>query len=409
MRGSLFASVVQRVRAVGWLNIVAASLWSCVLIVIFIRVAHHPHRNTVFTTYKAAGGNWIAAKDLYTNVGGFVYSPLVAAFFAPFSVLPALTANILWRLLNAGMLLGAVWWWLRAGLHRWIPTHRYGVVFLLLLPLTIGNLNNGQANPMLIGLLMFAVIGAKTGRWNLAAICIALAAYFKIYPLVVGFLLAILFPRKFAWRLVIALILLGALTFLLQRPGFVMQEYQRWILTRLHDDRKLYKPDIAPRDLWLLLRFLHIPVSKGAYTVMQIGGGAAIAAVCLFGKINHWSLNRLLVALFTLASCWMLLLGPATESATYVLLAPALVLAFVEGLEQPIPPSLRSLLVTALAILLAALCVNSFTHFNREGYAMVIQPIGAFLFSCYAAIWLLTTAFWTEGHSSRWIEGSLDH
>lgn len=387
-------------KAASWLNLLTASLWVGVLLVIFIRVAHSPHRNTVFTTYEAAGGKWIAAKDLYTNSGGFVYSPLAAAFFAPFSVLPDLTSNILWRLLNAGMLLGAVWWWLKSGLHRGIPTHRYSMVFLLLLPLTIGNLNNGQANPMLVGILMLAVIGAKTGRWNLAAICIALTAYFKIYPLVVGLLLALIFPQKFSWRLVIALILLGALTFLLQRPGFVMQEYQRWIFTRLHDDRKLYKPDVAPRDLWLLLRFLHIPVSKAAYTAMQIGGGAAIAAVCWFGKIKHWSMNRLLVAIFTLASCWMLLLGPATESATYVLLAPALVLALVESFEQPIPTSLRALLVTALAILFAALCVNSFTHFHRESYAMVIQPIGAVLFSCYAAIWLVPTAFWPQESSA---------
>src|SRR5262249_4274211 len=53
--------------------------------------------------------------------------------------------------------------------------------------------------------------------------------------------------------------------------------------------------------------------------------------LCLVGRRQGWPQRQLLTALLTLACCWMTALGPATESATYVLLAPVLSWAVLEA------------------------------------------------------------------------------
>src|SRR5262245_11130047 len=42
-----------------------------------------------FNDYVLAGYHWIQGEYLYGNWRGFIYSPIVAAFFAPLSILPS--------------------------------------------------------------------------------------------------------------------------------------------------------------------------------------------------------------------------------------------------------------------------------------------------------------------------------
>jgi len=59
------------------------------------------------------------------------------------------------------------------------------------------------------------------------------------------------------------------------------------------------------------------------YVVIQLAVGTAIGVVAVVGKIRHWPIQPLIAWIFSLSCCWMTLFGPATESATYVLIAPA--------------------------------------------------------------------------------------
>ncbi len=107
-----------------------------------------------------------------------------------------------------------------------LPRSSFWLVYLLILPLSLGNFNNGQVNPMIIGLLMVAIIAAHEKRWTLSAVALGFSVYLKIYPLSVGLLLVVLYPRQLGWRLALTLILMGAASFLLQRPAYVLEQYQ---------------------------------------------------------------------------------------------------------------------------------------------------------------------------------------
>src|SRR5580704_591048 len=113
------------------LNILVIGLWTAVLLGISIRIALFSHSHDVFGTYEDAGRRWTASQPLYTYTRGFVYSPLVAAFFAPFSWLPISLGAVLWRLLNAAVLLGAISWWLKSEIADRVPKSSYWLVFLL--------------------------------------------------------------------------------------------------------------------------------------------------------------------------------------------------------------------------------------------------------------------------------------
>jgi hypothetical protein len=377
------------------LNVGVAGLWAAVLLGILIRVGLFSHSHDVFGTYADAGRKWTASQPLYSYTRGFVYSPLVAAFFAPFSWLPISLGSVLWRLLNAALFVGAIFWWLKSEISSRIPKSSYWLVFLLILPLSLGNFNNGQVNPMIIGLLMVAILAAYEERWTLAAFAVGFSTYLKIYPLSVGLLLVLLYPRQLGWRLALALILMGAVSFILQRPAYVLEQYQRWFSTRAADDRRM-NMDIAPRDFAMILRLLHIHLSAHMVLVLQLLAAAGAAVLCVMGRLRKWSEKRLLTCVFTTGTCWMLLFGPATEDATYAMIAPVVVFALVQALYQNTLSWMRVLVCASFALLLVGLVLNAFFSLKKTPTLMSVQPFGALLFAGYSIFWVFRSSLWEE-------------
>src|SRR4029078_9975421 len=100
------------------------------MVLVFVVRGGGLHHSNAFNDCLLSGKHWLASEPLYSGKRGFVYSPLVAAFFAPFSVLPVAAASILWRLLSAFIFVAAVCKWLKSALHRDISIRHFGVVFL---------------------------------------------------------------------------------------------------------------------------------------------------------------------------------------------------------------------------------------------------------------------------------------
>ena len=370
-------------------NGIVVFLWAAVLIGICIRIGLMSRDHDVFVTYADAGKKWISSQPLYSYTRGFVYSPLIAALFAPFSWFPLWLGGILWRLLTASVFLAGIFCWLKE--ESAIPKSRHWLVFLLVLPMSLGNFNNGQVNPLITGLLMIAIVSAHRRSWTISAICLGLTAYLKIYPLSVALLLVLLYPRQLAWRLLVSLLLMGALSFLLQQPGYVLEQYQRWFGTRAADDRRM-NMDIAPRDFAMLLKAIQINVSSRLFLVLQLLTAVGAAAVCVYGRIRNWSEDRLLVAVFAFGTCWMLLFGPATEDATYAMIAPPIALALAQ--THRIPGWMRSLICSSYAVLLIGLILNAFFRLKKTPYTMSVQPFGALMFLIYAVVWTFDASLW---------------
>ena len=154
-----------------------------------------------------------------------------------------------------------------------------------------------------------------------------------------------------------------------------------------------------PRDLWTLLYACGIELNLRLYFIIQLLGGAVIAALCFVGRLKKWGNDRLLTLIFTLVCCWMLLLGPATESSTYTLLAPAVSLAAVEAFSRPFPRWMRALVATVLTILIGGAAFIAFAGRRRDLWSMSVQQIGTVLFAIFALVWVFRDSLWRESES----------
>lgn len=363
----------RRLLAVPWTIRLAVTAWAVVGLVLGLRVCLAPRENSCYPIFQGAGSHWRAGLELYrfpkNGCDFYRYSPLVAAVFSPVSLLPERVGSLLWRLVNAGAYLAALGWWARAvlsvrgptGQRRPLTTAEVALLSLLVLPFTVGNLNNGQSNPLVLGLLLAGTVAVARRYWNLASGCAAAACLLKLYPLAFGLLLAVVYPRRFLGRFVLALGLGLALPFLLQRPGYVVEQYGDWLTALRQDNRQILHLHLAYRDLCLLCRVWLTPLSLPAYRAVELAVAAGLAGVCWFrwprtcepdagaGPSECDALGQLL----GLACCWMTAFGPAAESSTYILVAPSLAWAVLRSRHEG-TRIVRGVLRGAYVLLLSA-------------------------------------------------------
>ena len=385
------------------LKTITQAVWVFALVFLVARYraggVHHVHTFDdyyAFKDYVLAGHHWIQGEYLYGNWRGFIYSPIVAVFFAPLSILPSAVAYVLWLLLNVSVFFIGLAALLESHIIPDLKRESFALIYLLLAPCALGNLDVGQANPLLVGLLMSSVTAVHREQWNIAAVCIGLATFFKIYPLAAGMLICVVAPRRFIWRLLLMLLILALAPYLLQHWSYVTHQYEAWIATRASDNRLSYSIKYAPIDLWFLIHVIgHLPISAASYTLIQIATGGLIAIFCIWGRWKTWNIQRVLCALFFLVSIWMTLCGPATEAHTYLLMAPALVVALVKSFQDRQSLSLRALVSGAFILqMLHTTRINCLLHV-KQAWVFIPQPLSAILFATYCLLWLSNDSFWT--------------
>ena len=396
--------------------LIVIGLWLAVILGVTIRGMVAPHQNSVFLVFRDAGRAWLAGQPLYSHVGKYLYSPLAAALFAPFALLPDWAASAVWRLGTGLAYLFAVFRWFgrysgkdelplirafgngiesgvkqRPDERELVPTVTV-LALALLLPLSVGNLNNGQASPLIIALLICGCLAALDERWTLAAGCIAIATFFKIYPLAIGLLLVVIEARKLTWRLILGVLILGVLSLILQRPDYVIRQYEDWWHSLGADQRRVSTELGSWRDAWLLLRIAHVPITVGAYAILQ-AGAALMAAIYCRWRSKHWNRAAVVWSAFSVGCLWITLFGPSTELATYIFLAPVVAFACAKALMPVIQRRepfgwLQLIVVAAYGLLLLAEALNAWVPVIRQNnYLHAIQPVAALLFLGFILVW----------------------
>jgi hypothetical protein len=378
-----------------WL-IIAQYVWLLAVAGLVLRFAWRGYHGAyAFHDYMLAGLHWTRGENLYANWRGFIYSPMIAAFFAPFSCVHPVLAYTLWVVANTTVLLGGLAALFNTYLFPRFSQKCVAIVYFLLLPLSLGNLDVGQANPLIIGLLMYAIAAVRIERWNMAALCVAIPTFFKLYPLAIGLLICVIAPRRFVRRLLLFLLLLAAAPYLLQHWSYVSDQYHAWIATRIADNRLHYPEKYVPVDLWFLIyRVCRLPIQPWSYSLIQVSTGFALAFACVWGRRKDWKIERLLTVPFFLGSAWMTLCGPATESQTYLLLAPALAIALVQSFHERQPIVFRAMLSCSLALQLINHDSRTLYLFHfKQRWVFGAQPFSALLFVVCSIYWLSKGSF----------------
>src|SRR5205807_1635538 len=99
----------------GWEK-TALGIWVAILLVVSVRAFLSPDKRTVYPIFSGSARLWWTATDLYepdrpsSVQGGYRYSPTFAILFTPLALVPDSAGGVLWRLLSAAALLGALAW-----------------------------------------------------------------------------------------------------------------------------------------------------------------------------------------------------------------------------------------------------------------------------------------------------------
>ncbi len=366
----------------------ALAIWATVLIVVGVRAFLAPQSRTVYPIFSASGSFWIAGTDLYSPgrppeaPTGYRYSPACTLLFVPFALLPDAIGGVAWRLFSAGVLLAALGWFARTVLPGPISTKQYAWLLLLSLPLSMQSINNGQANIIVAGAMLAAVSAVRERRWSIACACLAFGFACKIYPLALGMVLVALYPRQLGWRLTLALMVTTALPFAFQHPQYVLRQYSDWIGVLRIEDRSATALDQMYRDLWLLFHLYGVPVSRSAYRFLQIASGMIVAWACVRGQRRGWTESKLLTFTISVTTSWMMLLGPATESSSFALLAPMLAWSVVERLGNAATEGRDLLLLSAFALFAAAIIAGGW-HATLGLHALGVHSWAALCYFVY--------------------------
>jgi hypothetical protein len=371
---------VRRDLTARWLPRLAATLWAVAVVVVCVRSAAGGRVNSVYQIFAEAGRDWAAGRDPYEFHAGeasgpYRYSPPVSAGLVPFGLLPDEVGGVAWRLGCAALMLGGLVWWSRV-LLRDGPAWRAGLV-LLVLPLAVGNLNNGQSNPLVLGLLLVAAAALthdreSNRRWSvLAGACLAGAVLLKGYPLAAALLMVVAASRRrVAVWFVLALAAGLLLPFLLHHRDYVAAQYAHWWEHLRTSDRTEGPRVVWYRDLRLLLANLGLPLSGWGYLAVQLSSAALMTALC------HWR-RRSDLAL-GLGACWMTVFGSAAESATYLLLAPTAAWSLLDSWRRQRPWPVRMVLLGGYLLLVASQLAAWFPN-AKEVHALGVQPLAGLL------------------------------
>jgi hypothetical protein len=347
-----------------YLEKIAIIVWSMVVLFVSVRAFMTPATKTVYPIFSASARLWWSGIDTYepgrpTDVqNGYRYGPTCSVAFTPFAIFPDAVGGVLWRLFNVATLLGALGWFARAVLPTKLTGGLYAGLALLILPMGLQSINNGQANLVVIACMLGAIAAVAQERWNLASALLAAAFVMKLYPLALGMILIVLYPRRLAWRIPLAAGVSLLIAFLFQHPDYVIDQYVKWIVVLQHEKRR--ELDGMYRDLWLLIYLYDLPISRAGYLLIQIAGGALVAFVCWRRQRAGWPTAALLTATLALTTAWMMLLGPATESSSFILLAPSFAWSVLEALQEPAPGRRRLLLWGSCVCFVLAIALGGF-------------------------------------------------
>lgn len=364
------------------LSRVAILVWIAILLAISGRIVFSARNNSVYPIFATAGEHWRDGEPVYSeptpDLDQFRYSPLVAAWFSWWSILPRTVGEFVWRALNAVVLLGGVAVW-----ANWRRTPAdVGWMLLLIVPLAVGGLNNGQCNALIAGLLLFAQVWLDRERYWAAAIAIAICVLLKEYPIALGLLFCVIEPRRFTPRFAICILAGLALPYLMAPASYVTEQYTAWFARVSGDDRTSYGLAVSYRDLQMLLRVCGIPLTLVQYRLLETLLAIAAAGFVWVNR-EKWPRSHAIAACGAMATCWMTLAGPATESSTLVLAAPLLAEMMIDSMNQT--HWRRRVTLASYALLTVGAMIVWFPReIAKPVHSTAIQPLGLLLLTIAA-------------------------
>ncbi len=276
---------------------------------------------TVVIDHWAAASDWLAGRNLYDGlgVGSFVYLPQAAILFVPFSLFPPALCEILWRIVNIGTFAVGLRSFSRIAGER-SGKDLFPLLTLVAIPFAWDCARNGQATLAMTGLMLLTVTDMTRSRWWRATLWVCLSVAVK--PLSIVLLLLVMAgERRMTWRVMLGTGVVALAPFLAQHTDYVLRQYAGF----LHNTVTAAHVGVVSQGWstpFTALRVAGLSVPEHIQTVIRIA--AAFATLLLYLVVKRrYNAESSSVFLFSLASAYIILFSPRTETVTYALIGPA--------------------------------------------------------------------------------------
>jgi alpha-1,2-mannosyltransferase len=329
------------------LALFAWGMWAVALFFVSALIWVAPLQRSDCLTYFLAARNWGRGADLFAynfNIDGFLYFPQFAVIYTPFQLMGMTVGQIAWRAAGWGLLATGVW---RLGkIASWERRHIiFAIATAAALPASLASLRNGEANLQIAGLMLHAAAELSRRKWWWATFWLALGLALKPIMIVLLLLAAAVY-RPLIGRLVIAIVILFALPFAMQRPEYVWSQYRSYVhWTRLATE---------PPGLYCNIRGLFGKAGwmmpQSTFKIIGAIAAAATLGLCLFAR-RWWKDPLRVFFVLGFSAVYLMLFNPRTESNSYVILAPVVALPAAIFMTS-VPRPRMAILLCVLAFML---------------------------------------------------------
>jgi hypothetical protein len=317
--------------------------------IIFSQSFHHLKNNQdLYIAYPEE--HW----DLYK------YTPTFSVFFGVFTLLPNWLGLNLWNLLNAFVLLAAIYY-----LPRLNDIQKGWVMLIVLLEFNVSVMGE-QSNALIAGLLVFSFGLLENKKYMIASLCIVLTVFIKLFG-VVGFALFLFYPQK--WKLV--LYSMGWSVILLALP-FIYIDYDQY-LALLSSYSHMLSNDQIISNGFSVMGWLNSWFSLDINSLVLVLIGAMLFLIPLTRLRAHKYIS---FRYLTLASVllWVIIFNHKAESPTYVIAMTGVAIWFITGEKTRINIGLLILALVLVSLSSTDLFPRDFKKGFIEPYAIKALP-----------------------------------
>jgi hypothetical protein len=285
------------------------------LIATSVLAVRHP-AGSIFDAYRDGVHHWWAGEPLYSHSArSFVYLTSSPLIFTPFVLLGPPLDDLMWRLVSVALFLYALWRLVRLAL----PDHArlaMAVILVLMLPCAGVNVQRGQAEIAMVGLMFLGAADAAQARWWRATLWLCLAVALKPLALVLILLYGALF-RPLRYRLAAGVLVVLLLPFLHPDPHYVVAQDVAMV------DELLFaaQPGVTRfNDIAMMLQRFAIDPPTPVILALRIAGAAATFWLAALA-VRRRPLDRSAIAVLALAVTYLVVFNPRSELGSYMNLA----------------------------------------------------------------------------------------
>lgn len=280
----------------------------------------------------------------------YKYTPTFSVFFGVFAVFPDWIGLNLWNLLNAFILLFAVYYLPRS------DNFEKGVILLIILIELMTCMQNEQSNALIAGLLVLSFGLLENKKYLFAALCIVFSGYIKLFG-IVGFALFLFYPQK--WKLALYTVFWTTLLFILPCLFVSIDQY----IFLFHSYGDMLFNDHSASYGYSVMGWLNSWFDIENYKNIIVVTGMVIF---LFPLIRFKEYKNYTFKYLTLTSIliWIVIFNHKAESPTFIIAMTGVSLWFVKSEKSSI-----NIVLFVIAFILTSLSpTDIFPGYLREEF-----------------------------------------